>query len=650
MNRLAIDTETALIRPGLLAPPLTCVTTSAGRLHWVHEPGLMPWVREWLQDPNLLLIGHNIAFDLAVIAAEWPELLEPIFTALANDRITDTGIRQKLIDIARGQFRGITDALSGHRTEHTYSLDALSQRHGFGEMDKSTHRLGFGELRDVTPSEWPEGAAAYAVKDAVTTLGVYEAQREWANFLKDEFRQARAAFGLHLISCWGIRTDGEAIDRFEAETVAAYERAVELCREHGLVRANGTRDTKKAKALMLTACADLDISPKRTDGYIKLKRKDPDELTAAERKRIDDPLGGLALDEDACLETGNDVLKAYSEVSSLMTVVKTHIPALHNGVLGPIQPRFDSLMETGRTSCKGYSEGAPTNGYQMHNVRRLAGIRECFVPRPGRLFLDADYDGLELRTVAQVCLWALGESRLAEVLNDGVDPHLDLAAQLLGITYDEALTRLKAGDEKVAGARQFAKVGNFGFPGGMQPKSFRDHARKQYGLKMSLREAEELYEAWLSAWPEFRQYFEWIRVQCGEAKVATITHFKSERLRGMVPFTVASNSFFQGLGADATKAALFAIQRECFTVPESPLFGARMVNYVHDEFMLEVPDDLALANAAAKRLVSVMCSAADEWLPDVPTKATAALMRAWSKNAKPVFNSAGQLIPWEPST
>jgi DNA polymerase I-like protein with 3'-5' exonuclease and polymerase domains len=267
------------------------------------------------------------------------------------------------------------------------------------------------------------------------------------------------------------------------------------------------------------------------------------------------------------------------------------------------------------------------------------------------LYAEADYSGLELHTWAQSCLNALGESELAKALNAGIDPHLVLAASMLDVSYAETLARYKAGDEKVAGtqgARQFAKIGNFGFQGGMSAETFRGWARVQYKVNFSEEQANHIRSSWYQTWPESEPYFRWIKAQCEQGGgYATITQFKSNRVRGLITFTIAANTFFQGLGADATKDVLFALQRECYVEKWSPLYGCRMVNYVHDSYALEVPEDLEAANAAVKRLVEVMIEVATRWLPDVPPRVEATLSKHWSKKAKAVRNEQGLLIPWE---
>jgi DNA polymerase I-like protein with 3'-5' exonuclease and polymerase domains len=131
---------------------------------------------------------------------------------------------------------------------------------------------------------------------------------------------------------------------------------------------------------------------------------------------------------------------------------------------------------------------------------------------------------------------------------------------------------------------------------------------------------------------------------CGEAGVCNVRHLFSHRLRGLAPYTVACNSFFQGLAADGAKAALFEVAKRQYGDPASPLFGTRTVNFIHDELLVEVPEDWA--HEAAMELQRVMIDAFNGWVPDVPVRAGVSLMRRWSKNAEPLWEG-GRLVPWE---
>jgi hypothetical protein len=57
------------------------------------------------------------------------------------------------------------------------------------------------------------------------------------------------------------------------------------------------------------------------------------------------------------------------------------------------------------------------------------------VPRPGYYFCSVDYAALELCCLAQMCLWVVGWSRMADVINATKDPgllHTSFGARMIG--------------------------------------------------------------------------------------------------------------------------------------------------------------------------------------------------------------------------
>ena len=281
----------------------------------------------------------------------------------------------------------------------------------------------------------------------------------------------------------------------------------------------------------------------------------------------------------------------------------------------------------------------------VQNPRRLPGIRETFVPRAGKVFAQGDFSGLELHTLAQTCVTLFGQSHLAEVLNAGLDPHTAFAADILGIAYEEAVRRKKAGDETVDNARQTAKVANFGFPGGLGAEKLCLFARKSYGVLLTEERARELKEQWLARWPEMKLFFhrvgELVDEDTGDAVVQQLF---SNRWRGGAHYTAACNTYFQGLGADAAKRATYLVSRACYAEPASVLYGSRICNMIHDELILEVDEDLR-AHDKAIELGRLMVLGANEFLPDVPARVEPLLARCWSKKSKPVYSN-GRLVPW----
>lgn len=102
----------------------------------------------------------------------------------------------------------------------------------------------------------------------------------------------------------------------------------------------------------------------------------------------------------------------------------------------------------------------------------IPSIRECLEAHPGFVFSSVDYEAGELITHAQSCLWICEESQLANALIDGIKVHNLLGAAMLGLPYEQ-FQEIIINNPKHAlyqtckDARQAAKPGNFGFPGGM---------------------------------------------------------------------------------------------------------------------------------------------------------------------------------------
>ncbi len=281
-------------------------------------------------------------------------------------------------------------------------------------------------------------------------------------------------------------------------------------------------------------------------------------------------------------------------------------------------------------------------------MRKIPGLRECFTAREDTYYADADFSGLELCTVAQVCLDVLGHSKLAEAINGGLDPHLDVAADYLGIPYQEALENKN--DPKIKQARDAAKPPNFGFPGGLGPNGLIAFAWAGYRQRFTVEQAKESKALWFRKWPEFHDYFAWIRSHVDEKDEYTMTQVRSGRVRGRCRYTEASNTMFQGLGADGAKNAVWEVARASYDeTRQSKLFGFRPIFFVHDQIIGETP--IEKSHVQAIELGRVMVDACNKFLPDVPVKCEPCLSKHWTKNATAVYNAppldGGTLLPWD---
>jgi DNA polymerase-1 len=149
--------------------------------------------------------------------------------------------------------------------------------------------------------------------------------------------------------------------------------------------------------------------------------------------------------------------------------------------------------------------------------------------------------------------------------------------------------------------------------------------------------------------PEMRLFFKHVGdlMEQAEEGHGIVQQLFSNRWRGGCHYTAACNTYFQGLGADAAKRALYLVTKACYAEPSSVLYGTRPCNFVHDEIILEC-DDNERAHDVAKELARVMIVGANEFLPDVPARIKPLLARCWSKKAKPVYDANKRLVPWEP--
>ena len=107
------------------------------------------------------------------------------------------------------------------------------------------------------------------------------------------------------------------------------------------------------------------------------------------------------------------------------------------------------------------------------------------------------------------------------------------------------------------------------------------------------------------------------------------------RLRANATYTARHNSVFQGLAADGAKLGLWKLWRA----------GYRIVNFIHDEVLIEVPasSNLALHAQVVRRL---MINGMREVIPDVRINAEFVVTDRWYKKAGLALGKNGKLMAW----
>lgn len=603
-----------------MAPELACVSwankDSSGLFHW-KDPALLPWLENLFK--NELIVGHNVAYDTVVLCANFPSLTSLIFKAYEDGRITDTLIRQQLLDIADGSFRGYSGK-DGVWRKHRYDLDYTYRRHCGKGKEEDQWQTQYGTLLHLPLDQWPSGAKHYPVVDAVATRDIWVAQGG-DKYIPDEYREAFAFFCLQLTSVWGLKADPNGVAELEKQTVAKIAELKEDLTKEGLVRADGSKNMKVARERIAAAWAAIG-------------ENDPPKT----------PSGDYQLNADACTSCEDPVMSMFADYQSFGKVLSTDCEMLRKGTITPIHTHF-KMLETTRVGSAGPN---------VQNIRRLPGIRECFTPRSGWCFADVDYPILELRTLSEVCYEWLGHSKLGDVLNAGEDPHCHMGAAILGLPFDEFMRLYKAGDKEAKAARQLAKVANYGFPGGLGAETFVSYAYtgSDKQIRLTVAEAQRLRNLWLSTWPEMLEYFALIKSKRDpKTGYYMIEHVHSGIVRACSSFTKAANSPFQSMGASCAKAGLVLVTKECYVDRDSPLFGARVVNMIHDQLLVEIPFEKwgpERTSDAAFRVAKLFADGAKEYLTRVDIHCDPILSIVWSKDAKQLKDSDGQLKIWHP--
>lgn len=635
MRLFTFDFETFLIRPGneIPRPVALAYMYDEGEprvLHCAYDREECARVLlEAFSDESTACIAHNAKFDLLVAANWFPEALEHILQALIDCRVSDTMLREKIINMSRGE---------------SYLPVALSACVGrwfntdISDSKKGGPRTNYSEVFPYPLEEWPESYVKYAADDVRWTAklwveqalcddigpdgehGRYEDEPFWA----DEFRQVSAAFHLGKAAARGFRRDEKRILELEARLFAeldeGYAELEAMQKEMGfdkrVIRKNGSEDRKFVQELITEAYNGDPPMTKPSNTY---------------------PEGQVSWSKETKEESGHPVLMRMAELADSKTEYSSFIPRLKANIEYPITYGVDILKETGRLS---------TYKPSLSNLPRRPGVRECFLPREGYVLVACDYDTLEIRCWAAACRALIGYSTVGDAYdaNPNHDPHSAMGAAVLGVTYEEFIRLKNAGDLDAKKARQFSKPVNFGKMGGMGVRTMLTTAKKQ-GVVMTEEKGYELEQVWFDVNPEGKEYFD--EIQACVVRFGGLRLFWSSNRLRTGTFTELANYCFQGPAADGMKSAAIKVSHESMTDKSSALWGSHLLLTIHDELIMESPEDMA--PYAAMRMKEIMETTMQD-LIEVPIKATPALMRRWYKGAEPVYDSNNLLVPWEPET
>ena len=603
-----LDLETTGLDPLSSRARLAQLSLPSGR---VYVADLWDLAREGatpLQDLGLLLelsnvkiVGHNLKFDLGFIQASCSQRLH-----MSN--LFDTMLASQVV------WAGYSSQQRAKSTKNPWknkfpeqSLKALAERH-----------LGIDLPKDLQASNWgaetlsPE-QKAYAARDAAVLLPLHSILLELLQ--KNSLEQVADLEFKALPSVIEMELTGLPLD-------------IQAC--NVLMEQNKTHAQELLHKLQAEAQkAGFEPRPKKGKKYSPLlnpaSSQDVLAYLQAQGYNIsstrEESLKELA--QAGCSWAG-DLLqyrKISKQANDFMEKWLLKLSPIDNRLHGQY---FQLSTRAGRFSSRDPNiQQIPKRGEEGLAIRRL------FKAPPGRKIIKGDLSGIELRIMARLS----GDKTMIEAFQAGQDLHRLTASKISGLPIDQ-ITKAQ---------RQGAKAVNFLLIYGGQPDLLQRRAKETYGVDMSLEEAKEAHRKFFQNYPGIAAFHEKQRALKNIPK----THFlhtyekgiysrqavttqtlpgrkriwgQSEDGRTLASINQLYNSPSQGTGADLIKAIMGEVYS---SIPEE----VKMIASVHDELVLEAPEDLA--QDMASLLLAIMRRVGSDLLAPVPVDAEVEVLDSW---------------------
>ncbi|MEK0085502.1 DNA polymerase I [Benzoatithermus flavus] len=556
LGRLALDTETTSLDVSRARLVGVCLAVEPGEGFYVplahidefgqKRPGqldlseVVQRLAPVLADPSVLKIGHNIKYDMGVLAHYGLEIAP----------IDDTMLMSYVL----------------HGASHGHGMDELAKR--YLDYDtipyeavcgKGAARIGFAEAAI-------DRATAYAAEDAEVTLRLWQAFRP--RLLEERMLAVYETLERPIVPViadmerWGVRVDAERLRRLSADfTQRMAEREAEAYRLAG--RSFNLGSPKQLGEVLFDELG-LGGAGKRTKTGAHATGADVLEELAAQ---------------------GHELPRVILEWRQLQKLTRTYTDALVEQI-DPDTGRVHTCFSLAATSTGRLSSTEPN--LQNIPIRTEEGrkIREAFVPAEGFVLVSADYSQIELRILAHMA----DIKPLKEAFASNVDIHAVTASQMFGVPVEKVGADLRRSAKTinygiVYGIGAFGLAQRLGIPQAKAKEYIESYFRQYPGIKdyMDRTKAEAREKGFVRTLDGRRCYIPEIN-----AKIPSRRAY-AER--------AAINAPVQGTAADIMKRAMArvwrALRRE---LPE-----VRMLLQVHDELVFEVPmEQVAAAEAVIK--------------------------------------------------
>ncbi|NNK49655.1 MAG: DNA polymerase I [Gemmatimonadetes bacterium] len=493
----------------------------------ITAPAMTP-LRDLLADESIRKVGHNIKYDMHVLARAGAPLGGVYFDSSLASYVLDPGKRQHGLDIL---------VLDRFQTKLTSYADVA----------------GSGRSEIPFPEVSLEAAAAYSGEDADYTLRLYGRLKEEleAHSMLDLLEDIEMPLVPVLADMekTGIGIDLDVFDalreRFTREIAQIEEEIYKLAGGEVNLRSVPQMRELLFERLELPILRKTKTGPSTDEGVLS-------ELAAQGHQ-----IPRLILE--------------YRELDKLDGTYVSKLPALVHPDTDRIHTTFNqTVAATGRLSSS-------DPNLQNIPVRTALGreIRKGFVADEGYLFLSADYSQIELRVLAHLS----GDPAFVEAFRADRDIHRETAARIFGVDADAVS----------GGMRDQAKTINFATIYGQGPVALAAQlgiSRTQADeFIASYFERFSGVRQYLDAMKELAAERGYVETLLGRRRYIPEMRSRNPGVRAFGE-RLATNSPIQGTAADLLKIAMIRLHDRLATGDT----GARMLLQVHDELLLEVPE------------------------------------------------------------
>ena len=435
--------------------------------------------------------------------------------------------------------------------ERSHKLDILARSYLGVELEAAPQEGGglFDEVPETGPDHLLETAVLLPLADA---LAREIAATEGMQRLYDEIEEPLIHV-LGRMELAGVKVDLDSLREY-AEAL----RAKMLARE--------------AEVRKLAGEPTLNVlSPKQIGEVLFEKlRLDP----KARKPRS----GNWPTDEQTLvrLAGGNPIIDAILDYRGLRKLLSTYIEPFA-GYISPVDGRVHTTFNQALTATGRLSSSNPN--LQNIPIRTEEGreIRKAFVAgEPGWVMMSADYSQIELRLMAHLC----GDAHLVDAFRHGLDVHAATAARIFHVDLHEV----------TADQRRVAKTANFGIMYGISSFGLAER------LRCSRTEAKQIIDDYFASFPSIRGFIDrtvaqtrergYVETLFGRRRYIPDITAGNATVRALAERN-AVNAPIQGTAADIIKLAMNAVDRRL----REGAFRSRMVLQIHDELLLEVPQD-----------------------------------------------------------